>query len=152
MKNILLINPRYEMETLRVTSEKQKDVKADNMPLGLATVAALTPDGLHVDIWDEFVHPPITNENQLKRKYDLVGVTSSRVTMIRARELGAFFRQRGTTVAVGGPGVSGSPDRCREYFDALIIGEAELIWPKFIRDWLAGNHKSEYRQIEKRLK
>jgi hypothetical protein len=41
MKNILLINPRYQMESLRVTDEDHMDVKADNMPLGLATVAAL---------------------------------------------------------------------------------------------------------------
>ncbi len=149
MKNILLINPRYNMETLRVADDKQLDTKADNLPLGLATVAALTPDGINVDIWDEFVRPPIIDDTQLKKKYDLVGVTSSRVTMLRAREIGAFFRQRGVTVVIGGPGVSGSPDRCREYFDTLIIGEAELIWPKFVRDWQTGNYRAEYRQIEK---
>ena len=33
-QNILLVNPMYEMETLRVVNEEQMDTKADNMPLG----------------------------------------------------------------------------------------------------------------------
>ena len=147
-QNILLVNPMYEMETLRVVNEEQMDTKADNMPLGLATVAALTPDEFHVDIWDEFVRGPVENSESCY-KYDLIGVTSSRVTLLRAMQLVAFFRQQGILTAVGGPGVSGSPDRCRGYFDILFIGEAELIWPQFLRDWQTGSYRSEYRQIEK---
>jgi len=138
------------METLRVTDEVHIDVKADNMPLGLATVAALTPEEFRLDIWDEFVRGRIEySEREGKYHYDLVGVTSSRVSILRAREIAAFFRQRGIPVAIGGPGVSGSPDRCREYFDILFIGEAELTWPQFLREWQAGSFRPEYRQIEK---
>ncbi len=150
MKRILLINPRYEMETLRVTDEEHIDVKADNMPLGLATVSALTPSDFRVDIWDEFVLGPIENSEHIrKNRYDLVGVTSSRVSILRGREIASFFHQQEIPVAIGGPGVSGSPDRCRKYFDILFIGEAELIWPQFLRDWQAGHYRAEYRQIEK---
>lgn len=150
MKSILLINPKYEMETLRVTDEEHIDVKADNMPLGLATVAALTTSDFRVSIWDEFVLGPIEKSEYIrKNKYDLVGVTSSRVSILRGREIASFFHQQGIPVAIGGPGVSGSPDRCRQYFDILFIGEAELIWPKFLRDWQTGSYRSEYRQIEK---
>ncbi|MCK9419586.1 MAG: B12-binding domain-containing radical SAM protein [Nitrospirae bacterium] len=150
MKSILLVNPTYEMETLRVTDEEHIDVKADNMPLGLATVAALTPGGYRVDIWDEFVRGPVEQSEQLRKcAYDLVGVTSSRVTILRARDIAEFFRRQGTLIAIGGPGVSGSPDRCREYFDILFIGEAELTWPRFLLDWKNGGYRQEYRQIEK---
>jgi len=150
MKSILLINPRYEMESLRVTDEEHIHVKADNMPLGLATVAALTPDEFHVDIWDEFVRGSIEESDHLcTHKYDLVGITSSRVSILRAREIAGFFHQQGIPVAIGGPGVSGTPDRCREYFDILFIGEAELTWPQFLREWKGSSYRSEYRQIEK---
>jgi radical SAM superfamily enzyme YgiQ (UPF0313 family) len=151
MKNILLINPRYQMESLRVTDEDHMDVKADNMPLGLATVAALTPeDEFNVEIWDEFIKGSVEeSEHHRTFKYDLVGVTSSRVSVLRARDIGNYFKKRGIPVAVGGPGVSGSPDRCRDVFDILFIGEAEIIWPQFLRDWQAGSYRKEYRQIEK---
>lgn len=150
MKRILLVNPRYEMETLRVTDEEHLGVLADNMPLGLATVAALTPLGYEVIIWDEYVKGPVEdNPEHHACSYALVGVTSSRVSIMRAREIASFFRNQGVPVAIGGPGVSGSPDRCRKYFDFLIIGEAELIWPEFIKDWEAGANRTEYRQIEK---
>ena len=151
MKNILLVNPRYEMETLRVSDVEHIAARADNMPLGLATVAALTPaDEFNVQIWDEFVRGPVEQHEQLlKNNYDLVGVTSTRVTLLRAIDAASFFRSHGILTVVGGPGVSGSPDRCRENFDILIIGEAELIWPQFLKEWAAGKQKREYRQIEK---
>jgi len=142
MKNILLINPIYEMETLRVSDEEHVDVKADNMPLGLATVAALTPEDFRVDIWDEFVRGPIEKSGRLDtRAYDLIGVTSTRVTLMRGMEIGAFSRKRGIRAVIGGPGITGAPDRCRDQFDALFIGEAELTWPQFLHDWQAGSFK-----------
>lgn len=150
MKNILLINPMYEMETLRISDEEHVDVKADNMPLGLATVAALTPEDFHVDIWDEFVRGPIEKSGYLNtHTYDLIGVTSTRVTLMRGMEIGAFFHKQGVRAVIGGPGITGAPDRCLDQFDVLFIGEAELTWPQFLRDWQAGSFRSVYRQIEK---
>jgi hypothetical protein len=52
-------------------------------------------------------------------------------------------------VAIGGIGVSAAPEACRGFFDILLIGEAEFIWPRFIADWKAGNYRSEYRQVTK---
>ena len=116
------------------------------MPLGLATVAALTPDEFHVDIWDELVRGPI-KDNHLKYKYDLVGVTSHSANLGRALELG-FSASRIVLWRLE-VGVTSNPDRCRKHFDILLIGEAEHIWPRFLHDWQSGSYRSEYRQIEK---
>ena len=148
MKNILLINPSYRLEIRWVVNKEEIGVKADYMPLGLGTVAGLTPDEFHVDIWDELVRGPI-EKSKLKHKYDLVGITSHSANLGRALEIGGFFLNQGCLVAVGGPGVTSNPDRCHDHFDVLIMGEAELIWPRFLRDWKTGNYRSEYRQIEK---
>jgi radical SAM superfamily enzyme YgiQ (UPF0313 family) len=148
MKSILLINPLYELEIRWIANEQQMGVKADYFPLGLATVAALCPEGYDVDIWDELVRGPVEKAN-LSKRYDLVGVTSHRANFQRAFDISSFFRAQGIPVVVGGPGVSGSPDRCRGKFDVLVIGEAELIWPEFLRDWEAGQHRGEYRQVAK---
>jgi len=144
----LTYNPRYEMELKRIANEEQIDIKADATPLGLATVAALTPNGFQVDIWDEFILGNI-EDSECHYKYNLVGITGSSVSLLRAREIAAFFLQRGIPVAIGGPGVSATPDRFRGYFDILFISEAELTWPQFLRDRQAKSYQSEYRQIEK---
>jgi radical SAM superfamily enzyme YgiQ (UPF0313 family) len=148
MKNILLINPSYRLEIRWIVDEEGIGAKADYMPLGLATVAALTSDEFHVDIWDELVRGPIEGSH-LKKNYDLVGVTSHSANLGQALRVRDFFRRQGCLVAVGGPGVTSNPDRCRGHFDILFIGEAELMWPAFLRDWKAGGYRSEYRQIEK---
>jgi len=148
MKNILLVNPKYRLEIRWISSKKEIDVKADYFPLGLGTVAALTPEGFGVDIWDELVRGEVENAD-LARKYDLVGVTSHSANLGRANEIGAYFKKQGILTAIGGPGVTSNSHRCRQNFDILFIGEAELTWPRFIKDWQQGQYQSEYRQIDK---
>src|SRR3990172_2039254 len=148
MKSILLVNPLYELEIRWIANEQQMGVKADYFPLGLATVAALCPEGYDVDIWDELVRGPVERAN-LSKRYDLVGVTSHRANFQRAFDISNYYRAQGIPVVVGGPGVSGSPDRCRGKFDILVLCEAELIWPEFLRDWEAGEYRPEYRQVAK---
>lgn len=150
-RNILLVSPDSDNESLWVTGEEAScDQILNNLaPLGLATVAGLTPDEFHVDIWDEIVHGRIHSGSAFKREYDLVGLTGYRAHLPRCREVAAVFRDRGILVAIGGPGVSGSPVEYREHFDVLFIGEVEKTWPQFLKEWVAGGHKPEYRQIEK---
>jgi radical SAM superfamily enzyme YgiQ (UPF0313 family) len=118
-------------------------------PLGLATLAALTPDDVEVDIWDEGVDGLVTEQTRFEKGYDLVGVTGYENHAQRMEELGRFFRSQGVLVAVGGPAVSASPEHYRDHFDILFIGEAEYTWPRFIAEWKAGSHRREYRQVNK---
>jgi radical SAM superfamily enzyme YgiQ (UPF0313 family) len=119
------------------------------VPLGLATVAGLTPDAFEVDIWDEGVRGLLTDGTELGKPYDLVGVTGYENHTRRMVELGRLFRRRGILVAVGGPSVSASPELYREHFDILFIGEAEYTWPQFLEEWTRGDHRREYRQVSK---
>ena len=119
------------------------------MPLGLATVAALTPDSIQVDIWDEAVQGQINEEYARGKDYDLIGVTGFINHAGRMNELGRMFRQCGLLTAVGGPGVSSEPELFREFFDILFIGEAEYTWPQFIADHERQKFRTEYRQVGK---
>ena len=148
-KNILLISPDQENEGLWVSGEEGPEVKNNLVPLGLATLAALTPDTFHVDIWDEVVHGLIEDDTRLEKEYALVGITGYKAHLPRCRRVAAVFRKRGIPVVIGGPGVSGTPDDYRKDFDVLFIGEAELTWPRFLRDWENGGYRPEYRQIDK---
>jgi len=121
--------------------------KAFMAPLHLATIAALTPDDIEVDVWDESARGLIADSTEFNGDYDLVGVTGYTANTLRAIAIAQVFRKRGIPVVVGGPGVSSAPEDYRDYFDILFIGEAELTWPQFIADWKASNHRREYRQI-----
>jgi Radical SAM superfamily/Domain of unknown function (DUF4070) len=149
MKNILLVSPDSDNEGLWVTGEESMGVTNNMVPVGLATVAALTPETYRVDIWDELVHGLIDEHTVFPREYDLVGITGYKAHLPRCREISRVFRTRGILVAVGGPGVSGTPDAYRGDFDILFIGEVEKIWPEFLSDWESGQYGSEYRQIDK---
>jgi radical SAM superfamily enzyme YgiQ (UPF0313 family) len=152
MKNILLVSPDALNEALWVSGDEAAacEVRNNFPPLGLATVAGLTPDkDYHVQIWDEIVHGRITDDTQFDRQYDLMGVTGYDMHRGRQIELARIFRRRGILTAAGGPGVSGSTGAYRSHFDILFVGEVESIWPQFLQEWEKGEHKAEYRQVDK---
>ena len=154
--NILLVSPELAFEknkTRNVSSELGAlnffSKKAFLAPLTLTTVAALAPDDVEVDIWDESVRGMISDRTDLKKDYDLLGITGYSSDISRVKQIGRIFRNRGIKVAVGGPGVSTEPERYRDHFDILFIGEAEHTWPQFIADWKSGSFRPEYRQLTK---
>jgi len=150
MKRILLISPvptRFELTQhesfLKLPFVKTKGFFA---PLPIATVAALTPDNFEVVLWDEAVHGLIDGLEVLSG-YDLVGLTGFVGHLPRAQEIAQICRRGGIPVVIGGPGVTKLPHQCKDDFDHLILGEAELIWPQFLADWQAGKAQQIYRQI-----
>lgn len=156
MKRILLVNPAFAEYSTGFPQTPRKSAAAkwspfqvSIMPLGLATVAALTPGSIRVDVWDESVKGQITEQDVSDKGYDLIGVTGYVNHAGRMQELGLMFRRCGLPTAVGGPGVSSEPELFREYFDILFIGEAEYSWPQFIADHEAGVSRREYRQVGK---
>jgi len=108
-------------------------------PLGLATVAALTPAPWEVEIVDENVEPINFDIDA-----DLIGVTAFNVQHKRAVEIAAEFRKRGKKVAFGGPYCSLFPEAFEGLGDHRIVGEAEVIWAKFLADFEAGEAKELY--------
>ena len=111
MKKILLVAPDFNPLDAMVRDAYVAFPYKDSVsPLGLATVAALTPDDIEVDIWDEAVHGQVGDTTDFKKNYDLAAVTGYAAHIARVRELGQVFRRRGIPVAVGGPGVSAAPE------------------------------------------
>ena len=149
MKRILLVNPLIEAvfapQFVNIPGRGKMGILP---PLGLATIAALTPDDIEVDLWDEAVNGQIEASTELK-DYDLVGLTAYRAHLSRANEIARIFRQRGVLTAIGGAGVSADPERCLDTFDILFLGEAELTWPRFLTEWKTGHYRKVYRQVTK---
>lgn len=108
-------------------------------PLGLATVAALTPKHWDVEIADENVGPI-----DFDVEADLVGITAFNVQSQRAFAIASEFRKRGKRVVFGGPYCTLFPEAFEDRGDYRVCGEAELIWPEFLRDFENGCARELY--------
>jgi radical SAM superfamily enzyme YgiQ (UPF0313 family) len=119
----------------------------DNAPipnLSLATVAALTPPDVQISFSDDLIHP-IDLDGRLK-DVDLVGITSSTKTALRAYQIAQAYRERGVPVVIGGIHPTAMPADALEHCDALVVGEAEKSWPLLVRDFQRGNLERIYQQ------
>ena len=141
---ILFVNPRFPRSLWGFQGMRDLvDVRCGQAPLGLATVAALTPPSIAVELQDENADP-IT----LDTDADVVAIGCWNVQFQRAKELAAEFRRRGKLVVVGGPYPTLCPERFTDgTFDVVFNGEAEVTWPQFCQDLLAGAPKPNYTQI-----
>jgi radical SAM superfamily enzyme YgiQ (UPF0313 family) len=112
-------------------------------PLGLMCLAAYTPEEVETRIIDEnlekvdFVDRP-----------DLVGITSMTATASRAYEIADAYRERDVKVVMGGIHASMLPEEAMQHADAVVVGEAETIWPKVLSDADAGRLEPLYRMQE----
>jgi len=122
----------------------RKRKKAVLPPLGLATVAALTPPEVEVSITDENV-----TVIDFQKEIDLVGITALTATAPRAYKIADNFRARGVKVILGGVHPSFLPKEASQHADAVVIGEAEGNWPILINDFKANKLQKVYIQRER---
>jgi radical SAM superfamily enzyme YgiQ (UPF0313 family) len=114
-------------------------------PLGLLTLAALTPPEFPVTLCDENAGEAIDYDTDAA----IVGITGYIIQIAHVLEIADRFRARGKTVVIGGPLPNLLPHECRPHCDVLFEGEAEYTWPQFLRDYAAGSPGDHYRQEDK---
>lgn len=112
-------------------------------PLALPLLAAITPPGTKVRLIDEALE-----DVDLSLSADLVGLSVMTATAKRAYALGRHFRSRGIKVVMGGVHPSSLPEECLEHSDAVVIGEAEALWPKILQDAGRGRLEKVYQSGE----
>lgn len=144
MLNILLITPGRRINGY---PSIQSVIKAAVAPADLATIAGLTPADHHVEIWDEAIRGELRSPADLPRNYDIIGVGGYTADYERTVAIGKSLRGLSIPIVVGGVGVTSEPERYRDYFDVLFIGEAEYTWPRFLTDYASGSFLPEYRQV-----
>lgn len=103
--------------------------KAMAATLTLPLLAALTPSDVEVVLTDEVVEPIDFDE-----KIDLVGITGITALIPRSYEIADEYRKKGVPVVMGGVHVSMLPEEAIQHCDSVVIGEAEGIWERVIRD------------------
>jgi len=141
---LLLINPRFPESFWSFRWALENVVpghKTVNPPLGLATIAALSPPGWEVRIVDENIESVPLHPNA-----DVVGICGMGVQFRRQKELLAYYRSRGCYTVAGGSYASLCPELYQDLAHTVISGEAEYIWPRFCRDFEAGRPAPVYQE------
>jgi radical SAM superfamily enzyme YgiQ (UPF0313 family) len=134
-RRLLLISP------LARSGLMAKDFTFRMPVLGLLKVAALTPPEWQVTIQDERVEPLALQPGVA----DLVGITAMTSTALRAYQIADEFRRHGVQVVMGGMHVSALPEEALAHCDSVVVGEAEELWPRLLRDFEQRSLQRAYR-------
>ncbi len=102
-------------------------------PLTMAVLAGLTPPDVERVLHDDRLEPvPETIEA------DLAAITVETYTARRAYQIADALRRRGVPVVMGGYHATLVPDEVLEHADAVVLGEAEGVWPEVVETVRAG--------------
>ncbi len=130
---IKLIAPHEQREDTISSPFKLQRV---NLPL----LAALTPPGHTVTIVEEAFAPDDINQD-----VDLVGITVLTELALRAYRIADTYRRKAVKVVMGGIHPTVLPDEALEHADAVVVGEAEGVWPRLVSDAASGQMQRIYR-------
>ena len=108
--------------------------------LGITTLAALFPSHWQLELIDENFEQADTS-----KEADLVIISTLTLNAPHAYEIAAAFRNRGIPILMGGMHPSACPDEAINHCDALVIGEAEAIFPVVLADFEAGKMSGTYK-------
>lgn len=121
---------------------ERKEVIAQLPSLGLLTLAALTPDCDEISYHEIF---DFEKDTPPAGPFDLVAISSFTAQIEEAYQLADHYRQAGVRVIMGGLHVSCMPNEAILHADAIVVGEAEEVWPQVIEDARSGTLKPIYR-------
>lgn len=139
---ILLLYPKYP-DTYWSFKYALKFIskRASNVPLGLITVAPLLPDTWEKKLID--LNVTKLRDNDLKWA-DYVFISAMSVQMASAREIIARCIEFKKKIVAGGPLFTEEYDRFAE-IDHLVLNEAEITLPLFLKDLENGKPERIYR-------
>jgi radical SAM superfamily enzyme YgiQ (UPF0313 family) len=110
--------------------------------LSLTTLAALTPENVEIVIEDENVQ-----EIDFHNLPDLVAISIITPLAKRGYAIADRFRQLSIPVVIGGFHATWMADEAGQHADAVVRGEAEIVWPQVIQDFQKGSLQKTYRAV-----
>jgi radical SAM superfamily enzyme YgiQ (UPF0313 family) len=113
-------------------------------PLPAATIAGHTPKEVEIRFYDDRMEKIPYDEPT-----DAVAISLETYTAKRAYQIATEFRQRKVPVIFGGFHATLMPEEAERYAEAIVIGEAEEIWPTVIEDLQLGTLKKRYQAKER---
>jgi radical SAM superfamily enzyme YgiQ (UPF0313 family) len=126
MPKILFIQPTQYGYNGKLCKQNKINLPGLVFPL----LASMTPKNWEIEIQLEVVDDINTNLD-----VDIVGIGTMGTTIFRGAEIAQKFRRRGILVVMGGYMASLVPNECLKYVDSVIIGDAEISYPKLLKDY-----------------
>jgi len=120
--------------------------KAFMPPLGLMTIAAMTPSQYEIRIVDMNCGP-LTDEDICWA--DMVLFSAMMMQQNTLFQASKRCREAGKKVVFGGPYPTAFTDECLPHCDHFVLNEGEITWPKFLADLEAGTLQPIYTSTEK---
>lgn len=111
--------------------------------LGPPLIAALTPDRHEVRLVEEYLE-----DVNLDSDADVVALSGQIMQYDRCKDLSAAFRARGKKTVLGGYLPSMLPKRVEEFFDAVVVGEGDEVWPQILDDIEHGRLQKRYQPTQ----
>lgn len=108
--------------------------------LAIPTLVSLTPAKHDVRIFDENIE-----DIDYKWKADIAGISVRTMFAKRAYMISETYRKRGVKTVLGGIHPSMCPDDALQFCDGIVIGEAEHVWGKLLKDAEDGNLQRIYK-------
>src|SRR5688572_9269558 len=110
-------------------------------PLSMALLASLMPVDVDVSFYDDRLETIPFDE-----PVDLVAISVETFTALRAYKIARQFRARGVPVVLGGYHVTLLPEEAQQEGDAIVVGDAELVWPQILDDVRRGALEKRYQR------
>jgi radical SAM superfamily enzyme YgiQ (UPF0313 family) len=117
---------------------------AQMQPLTIAALAGVTPDEIELSFFDDRIE-----DVNYDAPTDLVGISVQTFTAKRAYEIADEFCRRKVLVVLGGFHVSAVPDEAAQHADAIVVGQAEELWPRLLEDARHGRLQRVYQQQQR---
>jgi radical SAM superfamily enzyme YgiQ (UPF0313 family) len=133
---VLLVQPSRIQSDGSIYKNKTRWLLGMTLPY----VAALSPPGVEVSIKDD-LYEEITGDEPC----DLVGLTCMSHQSSRAYQIADAFRSRGKPVVIGGFHATLAPEEALQHADAVVVGEAEGVWPRVLEDAATRSLQTIYR-------
>ena len=114
-------------------------------PLGLLTIAGLTPDH-----WSQnLIEAPSVSEDLVhsivRERPTLVAISALTASILEAYTLADALRAEGVKAVLGGLHVTACPDEASLHADAIVVGDGEPMWRSVLRDAERGELRAVYR-------
>jgi radical SAM superfamily enzyme YgiQ (UPF0313 family) len=108
-------------------------------PLPGILLAGMAPPSVDVEVLHEMVRPIDYSTDA-----SLIALSFLDYLAPHAFEVAARFRAMGKVVIGGGKFASTFPDEVAPYFDSILVGEAQGVFPRMVQDALGGTLKRRY--------
>lgn len=141
MKKILLIQPSpYDQRHMPIKKKRLYFVG-----LAMPLLAAMMPED-----WEAEIILEILEDIPWDTDADIIGISSMGHGVLRSIDIAKEFKQRGKAVILGGYMVSIMVEEAAKYCDAVVVGDAELVWKELLKDYENGDLKKIYeKNLEK---